>query len=289
MRDKKVITFFLKAIVTVAAFWYVVSNVPFLTLWALVKSAQPFWVLLAFGWFVLSKLASAYRLQRFFSSAGIFLTPSENIKLYWLGMFYNQFLPGGIGGDAYKAYWLGKERGYSKIGAAKTILWDRVSGLMALTVLLLLSLGAFFMSYSGVFLALLLGGASYVLYFNFSLYLKFIQEVDAKAEMLSWVVQLCQFASAFCLIKALHIEGVVLPYLIAFLFSSLVSVLPITVGGMGARELAFVFASGWLGLHKEMAVSLGFLFYLISLIASLWGLVYAFSFSKSLKTRHSST
>ena len=42
----------------------------------------------------------------FFKQEGVFISEKESLKLYYKGMFYNIMLPGGIGGDGYKGYYL---------------------------------------------------------------------------------------------------------------------------------------------------------------------------------------
>ena len=55
--------------------------------------------------------------------------------LFLIGMFYNQFLPGGTGGDIVKTYLLWKETPDKKPGALLAVLFDRMIGLMALIVI----------------------------------------------------------------------------------------------------------------------------------------------------------
>ena len=49
-------------------------------------------------------------------------------------MFYNQFMPGGTGGDIVKTYLLWKETPGKKPGALLAVLFDRMIGLMALII-----------------------------------------------------------------------------------------------------------------------------------------------------------
>ena len=68
--------------------------------------ANAVWLFAALLLFNASKVLSAVRLNRFFSSIGLQLSQTYNLRLYYVGMFYNLFLPGGIGGDGYKVYLL---------------------------------------------------------------------------------------------------------------------------------------------------------------------------------------
>src|SRR5437773_6592381 len=85
---------------------------------------------------MLSKLFSAFRLNIYLRNIRIELPEWENIKLYWLGMFYNLFLPGSISGDGYKVILLKRKfnSSYKKTSAA--VLLDRFSGLTALGLIL---------------------------------------------------------------------------------------------------------------------------------------------------------
>ena len=52
--------------------------------------------------------------------------------LFLIGMFYNQFLPGGTGGDIMKSYLLLKETPDKATGALLAVVFDRLVGLVAL-------------------------------------------------------------------------------------------------------------------------------------------------------------
>jgi uncharacterized membrane protein YbhN (UPF0104 family) len=55
--------------------------------------------------------------------------------LFLIGMFYNQFLPGGTGGDIIKSYLLLKETPEHKAGALLAVVFDRLIGLVALVAI----------------------------------------------------------------------------------------------------------------------------------------------------------
>ena len=90
------------------------------------------YLVLAMLFFVLSQYLSSWRLLGVFRSFSFLLQPSSNHRLYVLGMFYNFFLPGGIGGDAYKAIKLQKTFDWSWKKLGKALVLDRAIGLGAL-------------------------------------------------------------------------------------------------------------------------------------------------------------
>jgi uncharacterized protein (TIRG00374 family) len=67
-----------------------------------VANANPVYLLAAFLCFVVSTIVTSSRLNSFFKGIGIHISNLFNFKIYLLGMFYNLFLPGGIGGDGFR-------------------------------------------------------------------------------------------------------------------------------------------------------------------------------------------
>src|SRR5690242_14801130 len=95
-RTSKAIKLAIKIIVTALCFWYISRKIDFSKAFEAVRTAN--WTMLFFSVlaYVLSKLLAAYRLNIYFQNNNLHLPQWKNIKLYWLGMFYNLFLPGSI-------------------------------------------------------------------------------------------------------------------------------------------------------------------------------------------------
>ena len=119
-------------IIAAVAIRYVLKTINVEELKTTLLSARLGWLLLALLAFNVSKLLSSFRLNYFFRALGLGLNEKFNLKLYYLGMLYNQFLPGGIGGDGYKVYLLNKWYGTSVKSLVSATLLDRVSGVVAL-------------------------------------------------------------------------------------------------------------------------------------------------------------
>src|SRR5215831_9802824 len=132
----RVLKLLLKIAVTILCFWYISKKIDFGAAKTAFFQANWLWLLLAVLLLMLSKLFSAFRLNIYFRNIRIHLPEWKNIKLYWLGMFYNLFLPGSISGDAYKVVLLKKkyDSSYKKTSAA--VLLDRFSGLLALGMIM---------------------------------------------------------------------------------------------------------------------------------------------------------
>lgn len=227
--------------------------------------------------FVLSKVISAYRLNVFFRAASIFVSEATNLRLYWLGMFYNLFLPGGIGGDAYKVYFLHRNF-YTPIKTAFTaIVLDRITGLLALLFLCFVfaCVTPPLDSRMVVFL-LLIALLGFALYFGVHRFFPIYSSALTQTNLLALATQISQAISAFFILQCLGNESHTLHYLLLFLVSSVVAVIPFTIGGVGAREITSLYAAKLLGIDVSVAVALSLLFFAITAFVSAAGGIYLF-------------
>lgn len=227
--------------------------------------------------FIASKIVSAVRYQLFLQGEAVNVSFSENLKLYYLGMYYNLLLPGGISGDAYKIKVLMQNFNKDLKLLLKLTLMDRFSGVWAL---MQISLGLLFLlkplaSYSWLIGMLLI--ASFGLPWVLNRIFKWMDSRSyGRIHLISLGVQLLQTGSAICLIIALGQKLHWIPYSFLFLISSLAAMVPITFGGAGAREVTFLYGTQYLQTEAESGVAIAFLFYLISTIVSFFGIIYSF-------------
>ncbi len=87
----------------------------------------------------------------------------------------------------------------------------------------------------------------------------------------SFAGQVVQLVCAWFILLALGVHENLLAYQLVFLLSSIVAVLPLTIGGVGARELVFVYAHTYAGIEETAAVAFSMIFFLISAAVSLVG------------------
>lgn len=236
------------------------------------------WLLPAFLAFNISKIISAFRLKRFFQSIGLYLDSLYNMKLYYVGMFYNLFLPGGIGGDGYKVYLLNKYFSKPVKYLISATLLDRISGLMALCFLALFLFLFVDISFLGPWSYYIVSGLlilSYPLYYIFyRVFFKKFLDTFIRSSLQSSAVQLTQLVCALLILFSLGVSGQIVEYQALFLLSSVVAVLPFTIGGVGARELVFVFGSNYLMIDRNTAVAFSILFFILTAISSFTGIFF---------------
>jgi len=273
---KGLLKFVLKASLSTLAIYVVIQKIDLVETQKIIFQTSLGWLLLAFFMFNISKIISSIRLNSFFQAIGLLLSGWYNLRLYYIGMFYNLFLPGGIGGDGYKVYLLHKTYNTSVKQLVAASLLDRISGLFALVFLALamgmfLDLSVFGNGISGILIALLI--ISYPMYY---IVVKYVFKSFLKSfhisNLYSFGVQTFQLICAFFIFKSLGVQGLYLEYLTLFLISSVVAVLPFTIGGVGARELVFIFGANYFMIDKNTAVAFSILFFLITALSSFSGL-----------------
>ncbi len=274
---KKRLLTLLKILISIFLLGFVLSQVDRKQLLTIVKNIDAFYLFLAFLFFHLSKILSSIRLNHYFKNLSINLREWEALRLYYVGMFYNLFLPGGIGGDGYKLYLLQKrfQKGYKE--TLKALLLDRLSGLVALIVLAAaLWLFSSFTKYS--ILNIL---AVFALIFSYPIFFYIHKRYFATfwpsvtiTTLLGLGVQLLQLLSAFMILKSFPVDLPTIDFLTLFLISSVVAVLPLTIGGVGAREFTFLYGLQILGEDPSIGIAFSLLFFAITLLASAFGIFF---------------
>lgn len=266
----------LKLAITVAALWYVIARLDLQEVLGTIAQVNFLYLAGALLLFVLSKIISSLRLNSYLASTGIHISQWSHMKLYLLGMYYNLFLPGGIGGDGYKIYLLNKNYDVSTRKIFWAVLMDRVIGVVALFCMAVVLF--FFVpgmeKYAG-YLWVLIPLSVLVSYVIFRRFFPYLLRVFWTGNLLSLVVQILQLLSALLILFSLKVQLDLEGYLFVFLISSMVAVLPLTIGGIGSREFTFMLGAQWLGLDLNLSISLSLLFYLLTAFTSFWGIIFS--------------
>lgn len=269
---KKIGVTLLKIGVSVLLLFWVFKKIPFVEVWELIIKSNVAYLALALVAFVLSQVVSSFRLLFFLDTQSYHLSRHTNWKLYLIGMFYNFFIPGGIGGDAYKIYILNKKFQWNAKKLTSAIFCDRLVGLVALVVLIqIFAISLFDNFWMWVLpltaIASILGG-----YLFFTLFFKTYQSIFAKTFLYSIAVQLLQSLSIFFILKAIAPIDSIAIYLVVFLLSAILSL--ISFSGIGVREWLFMKAALYYHFNAQISVSAALIFTLMTAFVSLFGIWY---------------
>jgi hypothetical protein len=275
----KALKLLLKIAVTAACFWYISRKIDFVEARNAILEADWWWLLLAVGCYMFGKLLSCFRLNIYFKNINIQLSQWKNIKLYWLGMFYNLFLPGSISGDAYKVILLtGKYNiAYKKTTAA--VLLDRFSGLLALG--LIMSAYGVIVLDNKLYDTILIAGSVLAvagLYTVIRFFLKDFLPGFWPTFFWGLAVQTMMVLCVYCIMQSLHVPLNQSEWIFISLVAAVISVLPISLGGgLGTREVVFMEGAKYFGLDPHVGVVISLLFYLSNVLSSVWGLYFVFN------------
>lgn len=269
----------LKILISAALLYFIFNKLNVTEVFETVKKANLFYLVLAVIFFVVSKIIAAFRLNLYFHELEVGLTQKSNLKLYMLGMFYNLFLPGGIGGDAYKGFVIKKRFEVQTKKIVSVLVLDRLSGLLLLFIYacaLALALGNTALdNYKSLFVVAI-PSSLMVFYLLNKQFFGFVLPSFWRSFWYSAFVQAAQLICTYFILKSLGIETNAFAYLFIFLISSIVSVIPLTIGGIGSRELTFFYGASLLGLNESTSVSVSMLFFLTTALVSLSGIVEHF-------------
>ncbi|MGF1636453.1 MAG: lysylphosphatidylglycerol synthase transmembrane domain-containing protein, partial [Cyclobacteriaceae bacterium] len=241
---KKKLILLLKLVVTVLAIWLVLNQVDFKELAKTMLTANPIYLILALLFFVISKIFAVSRLRYFFADIGVYLSNRYNIRLYLIGMFHNLYLPGGVGGDGYKVYLLHQKTKKKVKKLISAVLFDRINGLVALFFLALFlsvisSIRLIFGDYE--FLAWILFILTFPVYFIIAKWWfpKYHKKLFITTG-LSLLSQGIQLICTYFLLLSLGVNNGMLAYQALFMIATILTIVPITFGGIGIREMAFI-------------------------------------------------
>ncbi len=279
MSKRKIFELFFKIILSCAALYYVFSKIDFKEVGQTMINAKISWLIIALTVFSISQIVASKRLLVLFKLLESNISFLQNLKLYWLGLFYNLFLPGGVGGDGFKIYLINKYEDIKLKKIIGAILSDRISGLVIIVVLILGLISFLPLRFPILqFSWLLIPFAFFAYYLFLHLFYKYLKAAFLPTLFWSLIGQLGQMLAVIAILFALNAFKIELLYSYFFLFflSAIAGALPITLGGIGAREFVFMWGATLWNINPSVVISLSLLFYIVSAISALPGLIFVF-------------
>ena len=147
---KSALVFCLKLTVTVIPAYLVYRNIvgdpdwDVGDLYSLFSAASVVPLILAAACLALSNFTACVQWQLLLERQGVHMKYGRLLKLYYVGLFFNNFMPGNVGGDVKKVYDIRMEGGQDSVGAGLTAtFFDRLFGLFFVT-LFTLAMGLLF-------------------------------------------------------------------------------------------------------------------------------------------------
>nr|WP_298999491.1 lysylphosphatidylglycerol synthase transmembrane domain-containing protein [uncultured Allomuricauda sp.] len=281
----------LKIVISGVLIYFIFTKINFKDVVETLKTGNPYYLIIGTLLVLVSKVIAAFRLNLYFHQIDVRITQKSNLKLYFLGMFYNLFLPGGIGGDAYKGYVIQKEFKSGTKRVVSVLLLDRLSGMLLIFIyicaLAILMNDELFRPFQILFyLAIPISVLTF--WWVNNRFFGYTLPIFWKSLGYSAIVQLSQLVCVVFILKSFSVELQQMDYLLVFLISSIVSVIPLTIGGIGSREVTFLYGATWLGLNEEISVGVSFVFFLMTALISFFGVIYHFKKPKLMVLQNQS-
>ena len=299
-----------KLLVSAGLLAFLFSKISVAHLGALVRGMNGGYVAAATLLFLASNVIGGYQWHALLRSGGVRIPFHRTIRVYFVGLFFNNFLPASIGGDAVKVYDVSKI-GNSVFQVVAVTLLDRIIGIFSLCLLATVSVVALLdvrsidtlWPYLAVFVACMVPAASF--YFvkplgrsirwivrlllppswgaGGSRILTYLGEFRSRKRLilglmlLSVVIQAMRVMTHVLVALAIgvRIDPVVAGLFFVFVpLLSLAMIPPVTINGLGIREgLGIVLFAG-AGIGRTDAFAIEFLTYVVSVVISLLGLVF---------------
>tara|TARA_B100000401_G_scaffold377001_1_gene277446 strand:- start:449 stop:1306 length:858 start_codon:yes stop_codon:yes gene_type:complete len=261
--------------ITVFFIYYTLSKIGLYKVFEVVKSADLLLILCASIVYFLSQIISSQRLWFILNENNLIISSIENIKLYMIGIFYNFFIPGGVGGDAYKGVLMNKKFQWGLKKIYKLLVLDRLIG-FGVIICLILVFSGFILDFEFIleFSAVLAPLYALLFFIGKVLVQKIFDNkiVYTKAFFISHLIQILQFGSIILILISLGVKENYFTFLYIFLISSVLSIF--SFGGIGIREYVFFTLAVNTPVGQDIATSVGLIFTFSALISSIPGLFF---------------
>ncbi|MFA6636817.1 MAG: lysylphosphatidylglycerol synthase transmembrane domain-containing protein [Candidatus Omnitrophota bacterium] len=289
----------LKLAITVCLLWAVFARVDISRLKDMLKTVDIVLLAAAFAVLCAGVVLSSFRWKVLLIPQDIRISLGRAVYAYVSGMFFNSFLPTTIGGDVIRARMI-SPKNYHK-GLAAT-LFERYLGVVALASWALFgALSAYRGGYPAAMIRMAALTSAFILLSFFVLltlwrregagqgknykklpeiirrflssaavYRNFGSNV-AIALLASFMFQFLAIFCVFLITRALRIEVGFDFVIVAATLTALFSSFPVSINGIGLREVSYVFFFSIIGISPTAAVALSFLVFTMHILASAAG------------------
>ncbi len=299
-----------KIAITALLFYFIFQNVDSEIFASTLVNASPGILVAAFLFVWLAHYVCIFRWRLLMQP--LMPVPSLNrlFGIYCIGIFFNLTFPTIIGGDVVKIYYVGKHSDSYSQSFASTFL-DRDTGMLAMLVIACLGIILYPVSVPGIPVSFILWGA-FALFIlgNICLFtppchgilnrlLKALRmsRIEKKADrvasafqiigkhksvllgslLISFVNQLLYISSVWITARGLHLEIPFYYFLVFVPVITLISMIPVSLNGMGLREYAFMTLFGSIGTQADSCIALGLLTSIMIILSGVpGGIIYIF-------------
>ncbi len=283
-KKSKLLKSIVKFILGVSLIALVFTKIDLSEVVSLIATANINLLLLALIFIFSAQCLGGLRMVYYLKKFGMGFSYFYGVCFYFLGAMLNTVVPGGIGGDGYKAYYFQKKYRFPWTKTIITVLRGRASGLFFL-ILSLIVISLLYIEKININNIEIILFASLIALFPIYVYIakKFLRE-DIKtlvgAFAYSIPVQILYLSANVSILLSLGDIEDILGYLLVFQIANIVAIIPISIGGIGIREYTFMIVAGAIGLDLGIGIAASLVFYGIYTLTSLTGMFPYFLLNK---------
>ena len=305
----------LKAAVTALLFYLIFRNVDIHQFWQTMRNASV--GVLVVGFLILwgAHYICVFRWRLLMGPLLPVLPMSRLFGIYCIGLFFNLAFPTLIGGDVVKAYYAGKpSKRYAQSFAAAFL--DRDSGMLALMLIACLATILYPVDVPGVPVSLIIWSVfvAFILA-NLAIFAPFLHrhltgilqrmnmirlagKVDALSSAfqvmrreprvllgslaISLLNQILFISVNWVMARGLNLDVSIVHFWVFIPVITLVSMIPVSLNGMGLREYAFLSLFSSIGIARESCIALGLLSSAVIILSAIpGGVIYLFFRTRS--------
>lgn len=285
----------MKCVVTVLLFAVLLWRIDISDCSAAVQNASTMWLVTALAINALGLVASVWKWDVLLRSVGIWADRLDLLRIYTIGFFMNACLPGVVGGDVVRCH-LAAPQGSSRLKIAATIVAERVIGTVAMLMLCLAAvrwyasrlatgpLLALTMT-STIALAVVVALAMHRRLVVTALH-RWRRGLARRAARITWRIhRVCREFRArtivaalgvsfvfyvvcgltlYCVCAGFHVSVTIAESTTTVVLVSMLTLIPISVGGLGLKQAGDVYVLGLFGVSPEHALGISLVHQLIN-------------------------
>jgi len=314
---KNLLNFLLRIGLSLGLIVFLLRKIDFRQVFSLIRTADLAYLSLAAFLFLICNTLLLLRWNLLIKGLDVHIPFSQVVRSFFIGLFFNVFLPSSAGGDVARIINIFSHTPHRARAVASVVL-DRLSGFISLVLIcgVSLILGYKYVNDSSIYLILaaflfLLVGMIFVL-FSRRLF-SWVSRIFSKAPhiankltslndsfvffrnrygviaisiIISIVAQVVFFWASYYIIRSFHTEVGMIYFMIFIPIITLVTSLPISMGGLGVRDASSVYFFNKVGVSSSMALGLSLMsFVFVTGVGLLGGLVYVLTLPSKRNTR----
>lgn len=291
--------------VAVLLLWILFLKISVREVLHLLFSLHPLYFSLAIGLNIVIVILCTYRWQLLLIAREMKIPFTTALSYYFIGIFFNNFLPTTVGGDIIRATYTARALEKKKADALASVLVERVVAVGAMVAVAIVGMIIIYSKIKNpLFLSIIilvtalfiilyfiildrrvfekvkhpvnrikffnLGSKLVSLYESMTLF-KTYKRATLYLFLLSLLVQICFPLVCFALAHSLGFHVPIVYFFVYIPIISIVSMAPISINAVGLREASFVLLFTSIGVLKEQALGLSLLFYITTILVSLMG------------------